>query len=271
MPLGFVLAALIGLSLGMLGGGGSILTVPVFVYVLGFEAKQSIAMSLAVVGVTSLAGTIGHWRAGNLELRTALLFGLVAMAGAFAGANIATFLSGSVQLLLLGVVMLAAAVSMFKRGGTSAGTETGRRAPLPVIGAAGIAVGILTGIVGIGGGFLIVPALVLLAGISMKQAVGTSLLVIALNSAAGLAGYLGQVTIPWSFLAGFTAVAVAGILAGTYLVRLVPADALRRAFAVFLLLMGGLVFYQNRQVLARSGELEPSAIGVDANRTVTKE
>lgn len=271
MPLGLALAALIGLSLGMLGGGGSILTVPVFVYVLGFEAKQSIAMSLAVVGVTSLAGAIGHWRAGNLQLRTAVLFGLVAMAGAFAGANLATFLGGGVQLLLLGVVMLAAAVSMLKRGGASAGADTRRRAPLPVIGAAGIAVGLLTGIVGIGGGFLIVPALVLLAGMSMKQAVGTSLLVIALNSAAGLAGYLGQVAIPWAFLAGFTGVAVAGILAGTYLVRLVPADALRRGFAVFLLLMGGLVFYQNRQVLTTSSELEPGVIGVDAKKMVTKE
>jgi hypothetical protein len=267
MPLGFALAALIGLSLGMLGGGGSILTVPVFVYVLGFGAKQAIAMSLAVVGVTSLVGAMGHWRAGNLELRTAGLFGVVAMAGAFGGAKLATFLSGSVQLLLLGVVMLAAAVSMLKRRGTGGAAADARRAPLPVIGAAGIAVGILTGIVGIGGGFLIVPSLVLLAGVSMKQAVGTSLLVIALNSAAGLAGYLGQVAIPWGFLASFTAVAVAGILAGTYLVRLVSADALRRAFAVFLLVMGGLVFYQNRHVLTRSGELEPSATRADANGT----
>jgi len=105
---------------------------------------------------------------------------------------------------------------------------------------------VLTGIVGIGGGFLIVPALVLLARVPMKRAVGTSLLVIALNSAAGFAGYIGQVAVPWNFLAGFTAVAVAGILLGSHLVRFVSADALRRAFAVFLLVLGGLVLYRNR-------------------------
>lgn len=249
MLLGFTLAALIGLSLGILGGGGSILTVPIFVYVLGFGAKQAIALSLSVVGVTSLVGALGHWRAGNVQARTALLFGSVAMVGAFAGAKLAALLSGGMQLMLLGLVMLAASVSMFRR--RSGDPVAGRRRAAPLlIGVVGVTVGILTGIVGIGGGFLIVPALVLLAGVPMKQAVGTSLLVIAMNAAAGFAGYLGQVPIDWGFLAGFTAVAVAGILAGTYLIRFVSPDALQRAFAVFLLVVGGLVLYQNRQVLS---------------------
>ena len=169
MPLlGFPLAALIGLSLGLMGGGGSILTVPVFVYVLGFAAKPAIAMSLPVVGATSLVGAIGHWRAGNVNLRTAALFGVIAMVGSYAGARLAVLFSGPVQLTLLAVVMLAAAASMLRAGssrtdGTHAGTSVSA-APLPLakIMAVGLAVGVLTGIVGIGGGFLIVPALVVL-------------------------------------------------------------------------------------------------------------
>ncbi|HEU4697866.1 MAG TPA: sulfite exporter TauE/SafE family protein [Gemmatimonadales bacterium] len=246
-PLGFLLAALVGLALGLLGGGGSILTVPILVYVLGFEAKTAIAMSLPIVGAVSLAGAVGHWRAGNVRPRTALLFGLAAMAGAFLGARLAVFLSGAVQLTILAVVMLAAAVSMF-RGGLGGGrTVEGEASPalVPLL-AMAVGVGVLTGVVGIGGGFLIVPALVLLAGVPMKQAVGTSLLVIAMNSVAGAAGYLGQVAVPWGFMAAFTAVASLGILVGTALVRVVPQPHLKRAFALFLVGVGLFTLYQNR-------------------------
>lgn len=250
--LGLALAALIGLSLGLLGGGGSILTVPIFVYVLGFAAKPAIAMSLPVVGATSLVGALGHWRAGNVNLRVALIFGGVAMAGAYAGARLAVFVSGRVQLTLLAIVMLAAAASMFRssrsrEGGVDAraqGAEGGAR-PLGLVLAVGLGVGLLTGLVGIGGGFLVVPALVVLGKLPMKQAIGTSLVVIAMNSLSGFLGYLGQVTIPWSFIALFTAVAIAGILVGTYLVRFVSQAALKRAFAVFLVLMGGMMLYRN--------------------------
>ena len=246
MPLlGLALAVLIGLSLGLLGGGGSILTVPVFVYVLGFAAKPAIAMTLPVVGTASLVGAASHWRAGNVRLRAALFFGLAAMAGAYLGARLAVHVAGAVQLATLGVVMVAAAVSMLagrREDGAAA------RRPLPVLLAAGVGVGMLTGFVGIGGGFLIVPALVLLAGLPMKQAVGTSLVVIAMNSAAGFAGYAGTVAVPWAFLAAFTACAVVGILLGTRLVRHVSAGALRRGFALFLLAVAALVLYQNRGV-----------------------
>ena len=246
MPLlGLALAVLIGLSLGLLGGGGSILTVPVFVYVLGFAAKPAIAMTLPVVGTASLVGAASHWRAGNVRLRAALLFGLAAMAGAYLGARLAIHVAGAVQLATLGVVMVAAAVSMLA-GRRDDGAAA--RRPLPVLLAAGVGVGMLTGFVGIGGGFLIVPALVLLAGLPMKQAVGTSLVVIAMNSAAGFAGYAGTVAVPWGFLAAFTACAVVGILLGTRLVRHVSAGALRRGFAVFLLAVAALVLYQNRGV-----------------------
>ncbi len=256
--LGYALAALIGVSLGIMGGGGSILTVPVFVYVLGFDAKLAIAMSLPVVGTTSLIGAIGHWKAGNVNLRTAALFGVIAMVGSYAGARLAVLLSGTMQLAILAVVMLGAAVSMLRsaRSGASRGQadEVAERPMsagllLPVA----IGVGLITGVVGIGGGFLVVPALVVLARVPIKQAVGTSLLVIAMNSASGFAGYLGRVEVPWAFMAGFTAVASVGILAGTYLVRYVSARALKQGFAVFLLLMGIFMLYKNSHAFRSTG------------------
>lgn len=252
--LGIGLAALIGLSLGLLGGGGSILTVPIFVYVLGFGAKEAIAMSLAVVGATSLLGAASHWRAGNVNLRLAGIFGVVAMAGTYLGARLAVFFSGAAQLALFAAVMLAAAYFMFRppalaREGAPDGSGPTRDMPMGLIVAEGIAVGVLTGLVGVGGGFLIVPALVLLGRVPMKQAVGTSLLIIAMKSAAGFAGYLGQVEVDWTFMALFTAVAAGGILVGAHLVRFVPQHALQRAFAVFLLVMGIFILYQNRSVV----------------------
>lgn len=249
---GYLLAALVGLSLGLMGGGGSILTVPIFVYVLGYDPKLAIAMSLPVVGVTSLAGAIGHWKAGNVNLRTAGTFGVIAMLGAFAGARLARLMNGQLQLALLAAVMLVAAVMMFRsaRRAPTPGApgESARAMPLALLIPVALGVGALTGVVGIGGGFLVVPALVILARAPMKQAVGTSLLVIAMNSASGFAGYLGHVQVPWVFMAEFTAVAVGGIIAGTYLVRFVSQRALKQAFAVFLIVMGTFVLYRNRAV-----------------------
>lgn len=261
MPfLGFSLAALIGLSLGLLGGGGSILTVPILVYVLGFGAKESIAMGLAVVGVTSLFGALGHWRRGNLQLRAAVVFGAVAMAGTYAGARLSVFVSGAVQLLLFAAVMLVAAFFMFRNGRKEAALAAHledapapepRKASFPVMAAAALGVGALTGVVGVGGGFLIVPALVLLVGLPMKQAVGTSLLVIALNSFVGFAGYLGHVQVPWMYLGLFTAIAVAGILLGTWATHFVSQAALKRAFSALLVVMGAFILFKNRDALAQ--------------------
>lgn len=257
--LGVLLGLPVGLSLGMLGGGGSILAVPIFVYVLGFGAKEAIAMSLAVVGVTSSVGAAGHWRAGNVNLRVALVFGAVAMLGAYLGARLAAFFSAAAQLALFAVVMLVAAAFMFRRRSPAAAAvddvapaAAGMRPGLVAL--QGIAVGVLTGLVGVGGGFLIVPALVLLGRLPMKQAVGTSLVVIALNAAAGFSGYLGQVEVQWAFVGLFTAVTVTGVLVGTSLVRFVPQEALRRAFAVLLVIMGGLILFQNRGVVLPAGD-----------------
>ena len=263
--LGYALAAVIGLSLGLLGGGGSILTVPVFVYVLGYDAKLAIAMSLPVVGVTSIVGAVMHWRAGNVRLETAALFGIVAMVAAYVGARLAHFLTGAIQLSMLAVIMVAAAISMFmnaRRTSAPATTEPrdGPVASLRLLIPVAVVVGLITGVVGIGGGFLIVPALVLLGGVAMKQAVGTSLLVIAMNCASGFAGYAGRVDIPWTFVLSFIGVAVIGILVGTSLARRVPQRALKQAFAVFLVVMGTFILVQNRHVFM-TGSTTPASRG----------
>jgi uncharacterized protein len=231
--LSVALGFLIGLSLGLLGGGGSILTVPVFVYVLGFGAKESIAMSLAVVGLTSLTGAAGHWRQGHVNLRVAMIFGPVAMVGSYLGTRLATRLTGAEQLTIFGTVMLIAAAFMFR--GLRSESSSGGRASLPVgfTAAEGLLVGMLTGLVGVGGGFLIVPALVW-AGLQMVDAVGTSLLTIAMNCAVGFYGYIGQVTIAWIPMALVMAGTLPGIATGTYAVRFVSQTSLRRGFAVLL-------------------------------------
>jgi uncharacterized membrane protein YfcA len=199
-----------------------------------------------VVGITSLVGAAFHWRLGNVRLKTALTFGPLAMAGAFAGAKLAGFLSGAVQLALLSIVMIVSATSMLRGSRVEADTNAPPRLALLIPAALGV--GALTGLLGIGGGFLFVPALVLLARVPMRQAVGTSLCVIAMNSASGFAGYVGSVDIDWKFLSAFTAIAVAGALVGTALASRVPQATLKRGFAIFLFAMGGFVLYKNRSV-----------------------
>lgn len=240
------LGMLIGAALGLLGGGGSILTVPIFVYILGFDAKEAIAMSLAVVGVTSAVGVVSHWRAGNVNVRIGVVFGAVAMLGTLAGARLATHIAGTTQLAIFGGVMVAAAVFM-ARGRANADRpssgETVRRAVVLIV-SEGLLVGLLTGLVGVGGGFLIVPALVLIS-VPMREAVGTSLLIIAENCVVGLYGYLGHVEIAWSAVALISVGTVPAIAVGAYLHRFVPQDLLRRGFAAFLILVGTFIFYQN--------------------------
>jgi uncharacterized protein len=246
---------LIGLSLGLLGGGGSILTVPIFVYVLGFGAKESIAMSLAVVGATSLIGAAVHWRHGHVRIRVALLFGTVAMVGSYAGTRLAASLTGTQQLAIFAVVMLFAATIMLRprrtdidRGGgdSSAGHSSALSEALTA--AQGFVVGSLTGLIGIGGGFLIVPALVW-GGLAMREAVGTSLVAIAMNCGVGFAGYVGQVQIAWVPMALVTAGTVPGIATGTHVMRFVSQDVLRRAFAVLLFGLAAYMMYRSLPVM----------------------
>jgi uncharacterized membrane protein YfcA len=246
---GFALALLIGVALGTLGGGGSILTVPVFVYVMGFDPKDAIAMSLPVVGTTSLVGALGHWRSGNVDWRAVMVFGPLAMFGAVGGAMLAARVSGTFQLVLLGVVMVAVGVLMLRDRGPEEHAPTppaGGSRRHAVLAVAGLGVGALTGLVGVGGGFLIVPALVLLAGVPIRRAIGTSLLVISLSTMTALAGYRGQAAISWRAVALFTALAVGGAVVGTQVARRVPARGLRRAFGVLVLGLAVLLLYENR-------------------------
>ncbi len=240
MPLlGLSLALVIGISLGLLGGGGSVLTVPIFHYILGYGVKSSIAMSLAVVGVTSAAGALGRLRTGELNGRAVLTFAPVAMLGTFLGARLALLVPAVAQLVLFAVTMLAAAFFMWR--GRPADAAAPARPHVLLVALIGGAVGILTGLVGVGGGFLIVPALVLLLGVPVKEAVGTSLGVIALNSASGFAGYWGKVEIDLGFMAAFTALAIVGVLIGTRLGRQVSPGNLRRGFAVLLVVVGSAI------------------------------
>ena len=242
MLLVVLLASAIGLSLGLLGGGGSILAVPVLTYGAGLEAKEAIATSLLVVGTTSLFALLPHARAGGVEWRTGLVFGATAMLGAFGGGLAAEWFSGRTLLLLFAGMMVLTAVAMLR--GRADLVPRSSAVPVPLVVAEGLVVGALTGLVGAGGGFLVVPALVLLGGMDMHRAVGTSLLVIALKSFAAFAGHAAHVPVDYALAGIVTASAVAGTFAGAVLARRVPAQALRRGFAGFVLLMAGFVIWR---------------------------
>jgi hypothetical protein len=242
------LSVLIGLSLGVLGGGGSILTVPILVYVAGFEAKEAIAASLFVVGVTSAVSVISHARGGRVMWRTGLVFGAAGMAGAFAGGLLGGHIPGQILLIAFALMMVATSVAMLRGRKKTAGTDGGVRKhaelPLGRVLLDGAAVGLVTGLVGAGGGFLVVPALALLGGLPMSIAVGTSLVVIAMKSFAGLAGYLTTVQLDWGVTLAVTAAAIAGTLIGSQLAGRIPEAALRKAFGWFVLAMGIFVLIQ---------------------------
>ncbi|WP_137147368.1 sulfite exporter TauE/SafE family protein [Mycolicibacterium sp. CR10] len=238
------LAVFVGIALGLLGGGGSILTVPLLAYVAGMDAKQAIATSLLVVGVTSAVGAVSHARAGRVQWRTGLIFGVAGMAGAYAGGLLARFIPGTVLLIGFAVMMIATAVAMLRGRKTIQTTEGAHRMPVPKIIAEGLVVGLVTGLVGAGGGFLVVPALALLGGLPMPVAVGTSLVVIAMKSFAGLAGYLSSVQIDWGLALAVTAAAVVGALIGARLTAMIDPDALRKAFGWFVLGMSSVILAQ---------------------------
>ncbi|QDE87610.1 hypothetical protein BHS06_00865 [Myxococcus xanthus] len=225
---------LVGILLGLLGGGGSILTVPLLIYVLDVEPRTAIAMSLVVVGVTSASGAFLHARAGRVRWRTALVFGTGGMGGAFLGGRLNPHLAPDTLLLLFAGVMVAAAVAMLRRREAEPVATSASPLPAPRVLAQGIAVGVLSGLVGAGGGFLIVPALSL-AGLSMPVATATSLVVIALQCAAGLVGHLGHLDLPWMLTGAVLLAAMTGSLVGGRLAGRVSPTLLRKGFAVFVL------------------------------------
>lgn len=240
-------AVAIGLVLGLLGSGGSILTVPVLVYLAGEPSKVAIAESLAIVGIIAAFGALPYARQRLVDWRSVLYFGVPGILGTYGGAALSAYVPGPAQLMLFAVVMLFAAGLML-RGRKEAAGET-RRQPLWLIAAEGLAVGVLTGLVGVGGGFLIVPALVLLGGLSMRMAVGTSLLIIAAKSAAGFWKYTAvlaatSLAVDWQLIGIFALIGVAGSFVGNRLSQRVPQAALRKGFAVFLLAMGVFILYK---------------------------
>jgi uncharacterized membrane protein YfcA len=250
--LGLLLSVAIGVSLGFFGGGGSILTVPLLVYVFGLPPKQAIASSLLVVAVASAFAALQHGRAGNLRPRVALVFGAAGMAGAYVGARVAAALvAGGVLLLLFAALMGLTALAMW-RGRAASPVTPARVSPGRLV-LQGLVVGSFTGLVGAGGGFLIVPALVLWAGLPMPAAVGTSLLVIVLNCLAGFAGYVAHVPIDPVLVAAVSACAIAGSFAGAKLTRLVHPSSLRRAFAGFVLLMAAWILVREANLVLETG------------------
>lgn len=238
-----LLFVLVGLSLGLLGGGGSILAVPILVYVAGQDPKTAIATSLIVVGATSAAAAIAHARSGRVRWRTGLLFGVAGMVGAYGGGRIGAFVPDTWLLIAFGVMMLATAVAML-RGRRGATPRHDGDVPVTRVLVDGVVVGAVTGLVGAGGGFLVVPALVLLGGLPMEVAVGTSLVVIAMKSTAGLLGYLESVSIDWTLAAAVTAVAVVGSIVGGRFAGTIRPETLRRGFAWFVVAMAVFVLGQ---------------------------
>ena len=250
--LGLVLSAMIGLSLGLIGGGGSIITVPVLIYVLGVEAHDAVGMSLAVVGATSLVGSFLHYRRGTVQLKTGLIFGVAGIIGALLGSPLTKLLSPAALMMTLATLMLAVALFMIRRKSNPNGREVEfAKHDLSVWKAlmAGFGVGVLTGFLGVGGGFLIVPALVMFGGLGMKDAIGTSLFVIFLNCLAGLIGHASQNRFDWSITALVTGLAVSGTIIGTLLSHRVAATRLQQGFAVFVLLVAVFLMVKNYGVL----------------------
>lgn len=242
------LALVVGISLGLLGGGGSILTVPILTGIAGVEPRVAIASSLFVVGATSAVSLVQHARGGRVRWRVGLLFGAAGIAGALIGGLLGGLLPPAVLMLLLAATMVAAAIAMLRRRDRSAADDEAAPRVMRTL-LLGVGVGILAGLVGAGGGFLIVPALIVLAGLPAAAAIGTSLLVIAMQSLAGLAAQPAFFDIPWDLVLPFTAIAIAGSFAGSALTGRIPDRVLRRGFAILLLVVAaGMVVQQALEV-----------------------
>jgi uncharacterized protein len=238
------LAVLVGVTLGLLGGGGSILLVPLLVYIAGMDTKEAIATSLLVVGVTSAVGAVSHARGARVRWRTGLVFGAAGMAGAYAGGRLAAYVPGDWLMIGFALMMLATAAAMLRGRRDVDPGAVHTRLPVGRVILDGLVVGLVTGLVGAGGGFLVVPALALLGGLPMPVAVGTSLVVIAMKSTAGLGGYLASVQIDWAVAGAVTAAAVLGALLGGPLAGRMDPDRLRRLFGWFVLVVAGVIMAQ---------------------------
>lgn len=236
-----------GMLLGVFGSGGSIITMPALMFLADIDPKSAIAMSLGIVAITAAITALQHWRRGNVNLKITAIFGLFGVIGTYLGARLGVVTPVAIQLGLFALVMYAAAWKMLKPkrehksvgAAATVGCADGfcDASDYVHIAIHGIVVGVLTGVVGVGGGFLIVPALVLLSGLPMRQAVGTSLAIVTLKSAAGYAGYAGEVVINYEVMAVFAAIAIGGSFAGSLVAQRLPEKRLQQGFGVFLVLV----------------------------------
>lgn len=254
--LAIISGAITGIVLGLFGSGGSIIAMPALMYLLNVEAKSAIAMSMGIVAVTATISGWDNWRRGNVDLKVAAMFGLFGVIGTYGGARLGVYTPVQVQLTLFALVMYAAAWKMLQikkqpvsqlatAGGPPLSEDEAISAHMGHIAAHGVGVGVLTGLVGVGGGFLIVPALVLLSGIPMKIAIGTSLVIVAAKSYSGFAGYVAAVPVDWSIMASFTAVTVAGSFVGTRVAHRFSQETLKRSFGVFLVFVASYILLKS--------------------------
>ena len=252
----FILVVLVGISLGLIGGGGSVLTVPILVYFMGVNPLLATSYSLFIVGSTSMVGAVINYRKGFVCLHTALLFGLASITTVFLTRKIllpaipsVVFSSAQIQItkstatmVLFALLMLVAALAMInkKKGLSDETTEKGSGIPKLLL--YGILIGFTTGLLGVGGGFLLIPTLVFILKKTMKEAIGTSLLIIALNSLIGFTGDIGHFTMQWKFLILITATAIAGIFVGGIIATKIDGHKLKNVFGWFILIMGIYIF-----------------------------
>jgi hypothetical protein len=253
--LGYFSAILIGVTLGLIGGGGSILTVPVLVYIMGINPVLATAYSLFIVGISALVGALKNGKMGNIAYKTGFVFAAPSFIAVYYTRRILvpaipqeilslsewTLTKDRAVMLFFALVMLLASLSMIK-GRRESSVAKPKEFNYFIITIEGLFVGVITGLVGAGGGFLIIPALVLLAGLPMKKAVGTSLMIIAIKSLIGFTGDLStNLAIDWNFLFSFSALAIIGILLGSYLSKSIEGKKLKKAFGFFVLMMAVMV------------------------------
>lgn len=257
--IGYIASILIGVLLGLIGGGGSILTVPVLVYLFDVLPVTATAYSLFIVGTTSIVGSITYFKKGLVNIKTAVVFGIPSIFAVFLTRkyilpaipdSLFTLAEFEVTkdiflMILFAVLMVVAAYTMLKgkKSDTKPDAEP-QKFNYPIILLEGSFVGVLTGLVGAGGGFLIIPALVLFSKLPMKEAVGTSLVIIAAKSLIGFTGELGNASLDWTFLITLTSLSIVGIFIGSYLTKFINSDKLKPAFGVFVLLMGIYILFK---------------------------
>lgn len=267
--LAIVFGSIVGLSLGMTGGGGSAFAVPLLVYGLGRAPSEAVAISLASVGATALIGALQHWRHGRLEIKTGLIFGVAGMIGAPFGAALSHRMNPTTNMILFALLMFTVAANMWRRASSAESRAFDANAPQPTEGGAackldpagklrltsrcvlvlasvGVGSGALSGLFGVGGGFILVPAMVLFASLPIHRAAATSLMIIALVSTSALASHAAQIsTFDFALVALFTIGGVAGMFAGTRIARGLPSAMLQKVFAVMIILTGSLVLFKN--------------------------